>query len=91
VKAGEKLEFLFKTGSPEQMSLYSFELKKNMRSFAYARENNMGRIFEEIKGLPVEVSIYGERSYKLVPASPLAPGEYAIIIAEEVYTFGVDQ
>jgi len=27
----------------------------------------------------------------LVPASPLPPGEYAINIAGEVYTFGVDQ
>jgi hypothetical protein len=43
-----------------------------------------------VKGLPVELTQFGASSYKLVPASPLTPGEYAITIADEVYTFGVD-
>jgi hypothetical protein len=34
--------------------------------------------------------LYGGCLVYLVPASPLAPGEYAIIIAGEIYTFGVD-
>ena len=43
-----------------------------------------------VNNLPIEVRKYSESSYKLAPASSLPPGEYAMIIAEEVYTFGVD-
>ena len=87
VKADEKGEFVFNTGSPEKVSLYRFT-EGGKRQFEFKKLTMGGTEF--IKGLPVEVSKYGESSYKLVPASPLAPGEYAIIIAEEVYTFGVD-
>jgi hypothetical protein len=45
---------------------------------------------EEIPGLPVTVSKYGDSSYKLVPSSALVPGEYAIIFAGKVMSFGVD-
>jgi hypothetical protein len=90
VKAGEVIEFVFKTGSPEKVSLYRFDVKKNKRAVQTAMLNRMGG-GQLIKGLPIEVSKFGESSYKLVPASPLTPGEYAIIIADEIYTFGVDQ
>jgi hypothetical protein len=46
---------------------------------------------QEIRGLPVEVSQYGGSSYELVPTAPLTPGEYAIMIAGVLYTFGIDQ
>ena len=87
VKANEPIEFIFKTGSPEKVSLYHFVPKGRNRRFDFSKGVANP---EPIKGLPIEVSTYGERSYKLVPASPLAPGEYAIILADEVYTFGVD-
>jgi len=90
VKAGDAILFVFKTGSPEKVSLYSFEVKKNKRRFAFEKVDRHLK-GSSIKGLPVEVSQYGEKSYKLVPASPLIPGEYAVIIAGEVYTFGIDQ
>ena len=85
MRANENIDFVFKTGSPEKVSLYRFVQKGKKRYFDF----NQGP--KPIKGLPVEVSTYGERSYKLVPASPLAPGEYAINVAGEIYTFGVDQ
>jgi hypothetical protein len=88
IKANEKAEFVFKTGSPENVSLYRFVQQKKKRWFGYAYAAYP--VATPIKGLPVEVSQFGASSYKLVPASPLAPGEYAIIIADEVYTFGVD-
>jgi hypothetical protein len=88
IKAGEATSFVFKTGSPEKVSLYLFLVKKNKRYFEFEKRNRTG--VTPIKGLPVEVSKFGEDSYKLVPASTLAPGEYAINIAGEVYTFGVD-
>jgi len=92
LKANEKAEFAFQTGSPEKVSLYLFEHKKNDRQFLTEKiAPPMKGGSEEIRGLSIEVSKYGESSYKLLPASPLTPGEYAIIIAGEIYTFGVDQ
>jgi hypothetical protein len=84
IKGAENIEVAFKAGSPERVSLYRFTANGKKREFDF--EDNK----KPIKGLPVEVTTFGERSYKLVPGFPLAPGEYAVIIAEEVYTFGVD-
>jgi len=87
IRSGERIDFVFQTGSPEKVSLYRLIQKKKKRQLYY--EKNWVTI-APIKGLPADVSKYGESSYKLVPASPLAPGEYAINFAGEVYTFGVD-
>jgi hypothetical protein len=93
LKASERVDFVFQTGSPEKVSLYRFDQKKNKRRFDYEKGHgyDLRQGLEAIRGLPADVSKYGESSYKLVPASPLPPGEYAINIAGEVYTFGVDQ
>ncbi|MGO9865451.1 MAG: hypothetical protein ACLPLR_17725 [Terriglobales bacterium] len=90
IKAGENIEFVFITGNPEKVSLYLFEQKKNKRQVQTMMLDIRGG-GKLLKGLPVEVSKYGESSYKLVAASPLTPGEYAIFLADQVYTFGVDQ
>ncbi len=90
IKAGEVSEFVFKTGSPEKVSLYLFDRKKNKREVQTMKLDVRGG-GQLIKGLPVEVSQFGESSFKLVPASPLTAGEYVIMIAGEAYTFGVDQ
>jgi hypothetical protein len=89
IKASNNIAFTFKTGSPEKVSLYSFEQKKNKRRFLFEKIRG-AMIIVPVKGLPVELTQFGASSYKLVPASPLTPGEYAITIADEVYTFGVD-
>jgi hypothetical protein len=92
MKADDKLTFVFKTGSPEKVSLYRLDQKKKKRSFLIAKmaPGSMGGS-QEFRGLPVEVSKYGDSSFKLVPNSPLTPGEYAIMIAGVLYTFGIDQ
>jgi hypothetical protein len=90
ILANENIVFVFKTGSPEKVSLYRFVQKGKNRRFDY-ESYNVRHGEGPIKGLPVEVTTYGERSYKLFPSSALAPGEYAIIIADELYTFGIDQ
>lgn len=90
LKNGDKADFAFNTGSPEKVSLYRFVLKKKRRQFEYL-EHHPASPEEYIKGLPIETTKYGESSFKLAPISLLAPGEYAIIIAGEIYTFGVDQ
>lgn len=90
IKTGESTEFVFNTGNPEKVSIYLFEQKKNKRQVQTMMLDIRGG-GKLLKGLPAEVSKYGESSYKLVPASPLTPGEYVIFLGDQVYTFGVDQ
>ena len=43
--------------------------------------------------VPIEIRKYGESSYRLIPSSPLAPGEYAFSFSTNnvAYAFGVDK
>jgi hypothetical protein len=90
LKAGDKAEFIFKTGQPEGVRLYPFTLKKGMREFEIVKLKGMGRERETLQGIPVEITKYGESSYKLTPKSPLGPGEYAIDLAGKMFSFGLD-
>jgi hypothetical protein len=92
IRSSDGTAFVFKTGSPEKVALYRFDLKGRNRQFTVEKMTSYltgGTTL--VKGLPVEVVKYGESSFKLIPASPLTPGEYAISIAGELFTFGVDQ
>jgi ABC-type microcin C transport system permease subunit YejB len=89
IKAGESTEFVFSTGNPEKVSLYRFEQKKNKRQVQTMMLDIRGG-GKLLKGLSAEVSKHGESSYKLVPSAPLTSGEYAVFIADQVYTFGID-
>jgi hypothetical protein len=90
IKAGTNPEFVFKIGNPESVALYAFSLRKNRRFAEYAELlSNWGR--RPIPGLPVEITQFGLSSFKLVPKSPLAPGEYVIYTGNKMFTFGVDK
>jgi hypothetical protein len=72
VKAGDPTLFVFKSPIPERVCLYSFEVVNKKRQFAYATiSGHFGATL--IKGLPIEVSQFAGKIYKVVPASPLAP------------------
>jgi hypothetical protein len=88
IKAGEITEFVFKTEHPESVRIYPFTLKKNDREYALVVFR--GRSRETLQGVPVEITKFGESSYKLTSKSPLASGEYAIDLAGKLYSFGVD-
>ena len=100
LKANKKAEFVFITGSPEKVALYRFgpdgktrmqyRIVSKDRWFIVEKNSSLDGT-EPINGLPEEITKYGESSYMLVPASPLAPGEYAITIAGQMFTFGIDQ
>jgi len=90
IAANNKFEFVFKVEHPENVKLYRSLQKKNQRQFELVKIANSGRTREPIQGIPVEITKYGESSFKLAPQSPLAPGEYAIIYGEKVLSFGVD-
>ena len=90
IKAGAITEFVFKIGSPESVALYAFSSKKNKRFTEYSELlSSMGR--RPIPGIPAEVVAYGQSSFKLVPKTPLAVGEYVISTGNKMFTFGIDQ
>jgi hypothetical protein len=90
VKAGASPEFVFKVSNPEGVALYAFSFKKKKRLVEYEELlSNWGK--RPIPGLPAEISQFGQSSFKLVPKSPLAPGEYVIYTGNSMFTFGVDQ
>jgi hypothetical protein len=90
IKAGTNPEFVFKIGNPENVTLYLFSQKKNRRLAEYAELlSNWGK--RPIPGLPVEIAQFGQSSFKLVPKSPLAPGEYVIYTGNKMFTFGIEQ
>jgi hypothetical protein len=91
MKAQDNEEFIFKTEHPESIRLYPFTTRKNQRQYEVVKLKGMGRERETRLGTPVEITKFGESSYKLVPKSPLAPAEYAIDIAGRLFTFGIDQ
>jgi hypothetical protein len=91
-----KPEFVFKFETPESAVLYMSASKKNERRFISIRLEKDNR-FAKVPGVPIEISSYGESSYKLVPSSPLSVGEYAITLEQSpqavnrrIFTFGID-
>ena len=90
IKAGDKAEFVFKMGDPENVALYAMEQKKKERLAYYAATDSQSTR-EQVPGLAVAITQFGRSAFKLVPSAPLAPGEYMIYDGDEVFTFGVDQ
>jgi len=91
-----KPEFVFRFGTPENAKLYVSTQNKNQRRFAAVRVNKDNSV-AILPGIPVEITQFGESSYKMVPQSSLSPGEYSIILAgsaqaksRTLFTFGID-
>lgn len=89
IKAGEKTEFIFISGTAERTRLYRFDQKNSERQLELVKRK--GREQETFQGVPFVLTKYGESSYKLVPKTPLEPGEYAIDLSGKTFTFGIDQ
>ncbi len=94
--AAGKPEFVFTFGSPENAILYVSTDSKNERRFASVQINRDNSVVN-LPGIPVVLTQFGNSSYKLVPASPLHPGEYAIVLRgspqakdKKIFTFGID-
>ena len=87
IKSNETTEFIFKTEHPESVKIYAFVPKKNNRQVDVVK---LGRAQESIPGIPTVLTKFGDSSYRLVPDSPLGPGEYTISMAGKMFTFGVD-
>jgi hypothetical protein len=88
IKTGEKAEFVFISGTPENARLYRFDQKTNERQLELVKRK--GRTQETFQGVPFELTKFGASSYELAPKTPLEPGEYAIALGGKTFTFGID-
>jgi hypothetical protein len=93
-----KPEFVFKIGNPENAYLYAFNIDDkfsvdenptNRRWFSLIHK--IGQTKEVSSGIPVEITKFGESSYRIVPTLSLRPGEYAIVLSTKLFSFGIDQ
>lgn len=89
IVADNKTEFVFKTGNPEQARLFLFTVnaKKNYRSCILVSSKSEGfwGLYQNSDwepGIAVDITKFGDSSYKLTPRQPLGPGEYALLIGE---------
>jgi hypothetical protein len=100
-KAGQDIQFVFRAGTfgvdPESLiKLTVLNVSRDQRSVVMAKVGSMG--FGGVKSSNGEgqqalnFSKYGEGSYKVSPAQPLAPGEYAFTPAasQSAFLFGID-
>jgi len=92
LKAGQTLEFVLQLPwgvDPLKMRLYRLEAKDGKRQVVFGSATLMTA---KIGYFQVNVTRFGEHSYKFAPANPLTPGEYAFITEnlQEVFCFGVD-
>jgi hypothetical protein len=69
--------------------LYRFTVRGNKRKFEYGKVNT--RNSTPVDGLPITVSRYKETAYQFSCDLPLEPGEYAIVLADRIFAFGVDK
>ena len=76
------------------ISLSSFDdwmaqaVRGKERKFEYGKVSV--RSSTPIDGLPISVSRYKDAAFQFSADQPLEPGEYAILFADKLYTFGVD-
>jgi hypothetical protein len=101
--ATDKPEFVFTFATPENATIYVSEENKNARRFATETLNVRDNSIANIPGLPIDITQLGPSSFKLVPKSPLHPGEYTITLKAaapapnakgrrpfQYFTFGID-
>lgn len=91
VAGSDQTAFLFKVFKDEEASrakLFQFNVKSSEREYPLGTWKH--RDFTPNVGLPINVSKFGRTSFKLSPANPLSPGEYALTLGPTVYTFGVN-
>ena len=66
--------------------------KKNLRQCEIVKiKGTYSKERETFQGTPIEITKFGDSSYKVVPKSPLGPGEYRMDLGGRLFTFGIDQ
>lgn len=94
IKSGQKQEFIVQLANgvdPNKYSLNQFKVKNGKRQVVLTKAMLLGAK-SEVNTIFFNVSKYGSRSYKIVPAETLPPGEYGFNPSEsdDVFCFGID-
>jgi hypothetical protein len=91
IAVNDKTQFIFKAEAPEQARLFllTVNAKKHYRSCILVSSKSEGvmglhRNSDWEPGIGVDITKFGDSSYKLTPQQPLGPGEYALLIGENV-------
>jgi hypothetical protein len=90
VTADAQPTFVFQVFKEEEASrakLFQFNVKGSDREYDLSKWHRKESTTNT--GLPLNVSRYGQSSFKVTPASPLTPGEYALTLGPTVFTFSV--
>jgi hypothetical protein len=71
--------------------LVPLAVAKDNRQFLIMKTSAMGfspRVSDAL--IAINVAMYGQNSYRIVPVDPLPPGEYAIESGTLAFCFGID-
>jgi hypothetical protein len=83
----DKIIFVFDaTNFPK---VYKFTVNGKRREFRFGKVSQHNST--PIEGLPISVSRFKDTAYQFSTDQPLDAGEYAIVFADRIYTFGVDE
>jgi|HubBroStandDraft_1064217.scaffolds.fasta_scaffold671807_1 hypothetical protein len=79
----------------DTITLYPLKVAKGQRQLQMMRAHLFSGAKSTMQGkqIPLNFAKYGDASLKVAPASPLAPGEYAIVstsASQIAYCFGID-
>ncbi len=95
IATNDKAAFIFKVFKDEQAGgVFLFRFTADGKKHdGQNREYELGRWhrgdYTPNRGLAVNVTKFGESAYKLVPETPLDPGEYALTCLDRTFTFSV--
>jgi len=90
IEGNGKTIFVFKVFKDEQAAgakLFQFTVKGSDREYDLGKWKR--RDYTPNTGVTVNVAKFGESSYQLTPEAPLEPGEYALTLGPQVFTFAV--
>ena len=90
IQANPNITFVFKVFKEEAAAgakLFRFDVKGSEREYDLGKWKR--RDYTPNPGLPVNISKFGDSSFKLSSETPLEPGEYALTLGPTVFTFSV--
>jgi hypothetical protein len=90
IQSNPNATFVFKVFKEEAAAgakLFHFDVKGSEREYELGKWKR--RDYTPNPGLPVNVSKFGDSSFKLSSETPLEPGEYALTLGPTVFTFSV--
>ena len=82
-----QMKIVFVYDATTMPKLYKFTVKGKKREFAF--ETGNANNIKPVAGLAISVSRYSATAFQFSADQPLDAGEYAILFAYNLYTFGV--